>query len=167
VAGITKLPLHLRQQELRRGGFVYGVAVCTDDVRFRVRRAPDVGLRDILRMAAKTRFQRLFRREGGESADRGFAPGRLASARSRVIATWPVAALASRFLRNFLAGRDGFIVRIPGKTQPDIGMTGFADFAAHIPVGRLRHRLSARQQRQKQKCQAAEVRVPPTPGAAC
>ena len=55
VAGITQILLHLRKQELRRGWLVDRMTVAANNIRFGMWRAPDVSLRNVLRMKTEDR----------------------------------------------------------------------------------------------------------------
>src|SRR5580693_8109572 len=96
-------------------------------------------------MTTKTSFQLLAGSEGGKSAD-----GIRAAADLDMKTGGSVATFAAGLRGLFFARRDGFVVRILVEVQPHVGVTGFANLAAHVPGRGLRRRLPLQQQRQKQ-----------------
>jgi hypothetical protein len=94
-----------------------------------MRRAPDVSLRNILRVAAETSIERLLRSEVGESPDGGFAAFGFDVIAARAVASF--ACLLRARVRVFI------------EIQRYVGVTGLAYLGANVPVRALQ------QQRQK------------------
>ena len=86
-------------------------------------------------MAAQAGVERLSRRHQGERAgDGGFA-----SAGCDVITAGAMTTFAAGLIFRLFPGGDGFEVGVFIEVEPDIGVAGFADLAAHKFVGRLRY----------------------------
>lgn len=98
-------------------------------------------------MAGQAGVERLSRRHQGERARNGG----FASAGCDVITARAMAAFASGLILRFLAGGDGLEVWVFIEVEPDIGVAGFADLAAHELVGRLREHHH-RQCKQNEGC---------------
>src|ERR1700689_4027873 len=98
MAGITEGCLRLCQQEFGRCGLVDRMAVGANDICFRMWRPPDVGARDIFRVAIETSLQCFPGSEVGESAD-----GRFSTMGRDMIPARSVATLTSSLRGRFFA----------------------------------------------------------------
>jgi len=132
VTVVTQLSLHFRQQKLRCGRGVDGVAIGADDIVLRVGRAADIRAGNCLSVAAQAVVQDLFGLELRKSDN-----GRLSAVSLHVSLAGAVAALAPGMVRRLLAGGDAFEVRVLIKFRPDVGMAGFARLAAYESAGQF------------------------------
>lgn len=125
MAVVAKIRLRLRQQELRSGRAMNGMAVRADNVGQGVLGTPYLGPREILAVTREAIVEHLLRLQLGERDD-----GRFASASLNVRFTGTMAAFASGTFRWFRRRRNAFVVRVLIKVQP------------HVRVARPAHRAA-------------------------
>lgn len=105
---------------------MYGMALRAGHIGQCMAGSPDVGAREITGVAGQTGVDDLRGRHERKSArDCGFSTASLYVSLSR-----PVAALAARAFRGFLAGRDALEVGVFIEIQPDVRVTSPAHIAA-------------------------------------
>ena len=103
-----------------------GMAIGTDYVAQRVRRAADIGSAQSFSVATETGVQNGLRLELGEGGNGGLTAARLDVSLART-----VAAFAPCSFGRFLAGSNAPVVGILIKSGPDVRMTGPANVAAY------------------------------------
>jgi len=131
VASVAEIRLSFRQQELRHGRFVNGVAGVAGYFGLSVRTAPDVATRQVLGMAGQAVVEHLPRIHQAEGTD-----GRLPAARLKVFLPGTVATLTARLLGRKIAGGNALVMWVPIEIQPHVGMAGLAGLAADVTICR-------------------------------